>query len=234
MAVVILLGSAFAAPVATTIYKAPFTGQLYSTHSKVGGGCHTLPTSAYPSLALSTGKVVSSAGVSVSATSCLKPGSSYAKEKFAEGVELTPFILKPTGTYKISATWKLNFRMTVSLRGSSCGDSGQFAAAAVLLQAIVVNTSNGSVPYEMAHFGEVHDALPSTSFSKDFARNESMTWVSSFGSGDYYQIGTFFSIVVVTQVDNSVPGDTDTCAAAASVTPLSGSTLATLREVVVV
>ncbi|MFI5414353.1 MAG: hypothetical protein ACHQ16_01610 [Candidatus Lutacidiplasmatales archaeon] len=217
-----------ALPAAILHWKAPYIGTVVSTkmHHALGCGMVTIGGDSFNR---TTGKV--SGGGSVKASSCASTTSlgSSGYEKLRTGILIQGFTGQ-NGSFTVRVKWMMSMDLAVSLSGTTCSEPNQMAEMNFEFAAGVLNeTSN--LPLKSA--ARVNHTAVTTAGSTtiNLATNVSMSMAVQLSAADSYAISTGFSFWMTAQVDNPTTGDADACTADASLSPSSGSDLATLVDV---
>jgi hypothetical protein len=222
----LLAGSACASASSTTfVWKAPYSGNTTTSH-KIDAGICTGKAIAAPTFDLTDGNVTG--GGSVKAWTCTSSNTSTSNAYMEGKGELElPSFTGYSGTFNVTLKWTLNFKIELTMSGTTCSQGAQLDDAGVDLGVGVVNESTGKPLAEHVK-----------TFSKELYGSGSLTATYStdhtekvkvlLDGQDSYSVVAALGFVMQVEVNNPTPGNPTSCTATADVTYLSGNTLATL------
>jgi hypothetical protein len=229
----VMVGPASAATPAGAriLLKAPYTGLLTPTVSKSATtGCASFNSYLPPTFHLSNGSITASGGLSAHSCSGFPAGSSALHN--AAGGALLNFS-KKGGLVTITATFTVDLIVQLSMGGATCSDPNQHAKGIWAATAELINWSAGGTvtPGQTKGGGDAISSAKTTFTPFNYVH--SLSWTTTVSATDLYAVAFAFSFGLTTGVSGPQKGDTDYCAASASIVPGSGTVVMTLDDIII-
>ncbi len=226
MLVVLVLGTAAAAPAvttaATTKYAAPYAGVGLGDVANFATGCgSTAAVSTLPFFNATSG--VGSLAGKVTSKNCGTVASNRSLELSVEYV--SPDFTTTTGSHNVTATWSLTFSAKLAATGTT-SDPALAVVEVVLYSSLDDQTNESTIGVVPAAplVKEITTGTYSHTFSKE---TEKLSIVHALKKGQSYDFQLEVLVLLATSV---APGGTS---ASASITMSGGSDGATLKSVTV-
>jgi hypothetical protein len=199
-------------------------------HQAANHGLCTTLTEGGARFSATTGEVTGGGAVSAHSCTSSNTTTSYAYYQAQMKIVL-PAFTGQHGAFNMSVKWTLTFGFHLSMKGSTCGHTGQLDDASAAVVVALVNDSDGKVlASKVKSYADGLKGAGSNVTTVDL--NLTLKVAVHLDGSDSYSVATGFGFDMQTEVDNPTVGHTASCTADASGVGLGGSsnTLAQLDE----